>query len=49
MLLRLAGGLLPTAALRHIEVQRLVAHEKQTMLSLDIPQDDSADALTKQI
>lgn len=35
--LALAGGLLPTAALRHIEVQRLIAHEKQTMLSLDIP------------
>ena len=39
--LELAGGLLPAAALRHIEVQRLIAHEKQTMLSVDIP--DSAD------
>ena len=39
--LELAGGLLPAAALRHIEVQRLVAHEKQTMLSVDIP--DAAD------
>jgi polysaccharide export outer membrane protein len=47
--LELAGGLLPTAALRHIEVQRLVAHEKQTMLSLDIP--DAADSaeLTKKL
>jgi polysaccharide biosynthesis/export protein len=36
-LLALAGGLLPTATLRHVEVQRLIAHEKQTMLSLDIP------------
>jgi protein involved in polysaccharide export with SLBB domain len=35
--LELAGGLLPSAALRHIEVQRLVAHDKQTMLSFDIP------------
>jgi protein involved in polysaccharide export with SLBB domain len=35
--LELTGGLLPAAALRHIEVQRLVAHEKQTMMSLDIP------------
>jgi polysaccharide export outer membrane protein len=34
--LDLAGGILPTAALSHIEVQRLVAHEKRTMLSLDI-------------
>jgi polysaccharide biosynthesis/export protein len=36
--LELAGGLLPTAAVNHIEVQRLVAHEKQTMLSLDLPE-----------
>ncbi len=36
-ILELAGGLLPSAALRHIEVQRLVAHEKETMLSVDIP------------
>ena len=45
----LAGGLLPTATLRHIEVQRVVAHEKQTMLSLDIPQDDSAEAAEKEL
>ena len=36
--LELAGGLLPTAALKHIEVQRLVAHDKETMLSVDIPE-----------
>jgi protein involved in polysaccharide export with SLBB domain len=41
--LALAGGLLPTATLRHIEVQRLVAHEKQTMLSLDIPSGSALD------
>jgi len=34
--LDLAGGILPAAALRHIEVQRLEAHEKRTMLSLDV-------------
>ena len=34
--LDLAGGILPTAALSHIEVQRLVAHQKHTMLSLDV-------------
>jgi polysaccharide biosynthesis/export protein len=34
--LQLAGGILPTAALRHIEVQRVVAHEKRTMLSFNI-------------
>ena len=47
--LTLAGGLLPTATLRHIEVQRLVAHDKRTMLSLDIPQDANEDAITKQL
>ncbi len=34
--LDLAGGILPTAALSHIEVQRLEAHQKHTMLSLDV-------------
>lgn len=47
--LALAGGLLPTATLRHVEVQRVMAHDKQTMLSLDIPADDSADEATKQL
>jgi polysaccharide export outer membrane protein len=47
--LELAGGLLPTAALRHIEVQRLVAHDKQTMLSLDIPESADASAVTKKL
>jgi protein involved in polysaccharide export with SLBB domain len=45
----LAGGLLPTATLRHVEVQRLVLHQKQTMLSLDVPQMDSAEAATKEM
>lgn len=34
--LNLAGGMLPTAALQHIEVQRLIAHQSRTMLSLDL-------------
>jgi polysaccharide export outer membrane protein len=34
--LELAGGILPTAALQHIEVQRLEAHEKHVMLSLNL-------------
>lgn len=42
--LELAGGLLPTAALRHVEVERTVAHEKKTMLSLDIPDAESGNA-----
>ena len=47
--LALAGGLLPTATLRHVEVQRVVAHQKETMLSLDIPQDDSSEQVTQQL
>jgi protein involved in polysaccharide export with SLBB domain len=45
----LGGGLLPSATLRHIEVQRTVAHEKQTMLNLDVPQDDLPDEVTKRL
>jgi protein involved in polysaccharide export with SLBB domain len=47
--LELAGGLLPTAALRHIEVQRIVAHEKQTMLNLEIPETDSDAVVTQKL
>lgn len=47
--LTLAGGLLPTATLRHIEVQRVVAHEKKTMLSLDIPLDADSASVTTQL
>jgi protein involved in polysaccharide export with SLBB domain len=39
----LAGGLLPSATLRHIEVQRTMAHEKQTMLTVDVPQNATPD------
>jgi polysaccharide biosynthesis/export protein len=43
--LDLAGGILPAAALRHIEVQRLEAHEKRTMLSLDMGEASDKDAV----
>ena len=43
--LDLAGGLLPAAALRHIEVQRLEAHDKRTMLSLEIGEATDKEAL----
>jgi protein involved in polysaccharide export with SLBB domain len=45
----LAGGLLPTATLRHVEVQRTVAHEKKTMLSVDIPAEGTTAEATKQL
>ena len=47
--LELAGGLLPAATLRHIEVQRMMAHDKRTMLSLDIPETDSVLDVTKKL
>lgn len=43
--LDLAGGILPAAALRHIEVQRMEAHEKRTMLSLDVGENTDKDSL----
>jgi protein involved in polysaccharide export with SLBB domain len=43
--LDLAGGVLPAAALRHIEVQRLEAHEKRTMLSLELGEGSDKEAL----
>jgi protein involved in polysaccharide export with SLBB domain len=43
--LQLAGGILPAAALRHIEVQRLEAHDKRTMLSLEIGEASDKEAL----
>src|SRR2546422_450216 len=47
--LDLAGGILPAAALRHIEVQRLVAHEKRTMLSLEIGETSDPEALRSEL
>jgi len=47
--LELAGGLLPVATLRQIEVQRLIAHDKQTMLSLDIPEGADAAEITRRL
>lgn len=40
--LDLAGGILPAAALKHVEVQRVDAHEKRTMLSLDLSADNGS-------
>lgn len=45
--LELAGGVLPTAALRHVEVQRVEAHEKRTMLSLDLSASEGSVSDTK--
>lgn len=42
--LALAGGILPAASLRHVEVERVEAHEKRTILSLDMSAEDDAAA-----
>jgi protein involved in polysaccharide export with SLBB domain len=47
--LELAGGILPAAALRHIEVQRLEAHEKRTMLTLDLASNTDPDQFDKDL
>jgi len=47
--LELAGGVLPAAALRHIEVQRLEAHEKRTMLSINLDVTSDPQALRRQL
>jgi protein involved in polysaccharide export with SLBB domain len=47
--LDLAGGILPAAALQHIELQRLEAHEKRTMLTLDLSPNGDPEAVTKQL
>ena len=36
--LALAGGVLTTGTLRHIEVERVIAHERRSMLRLDLPE-----------
>jgi polysaccharide biosynthesis/export protein len=47
--LDLAGGILPAAALQHIELQRLQAHEKRTMLTLNLSPDSTTAAVTEQL
>jgi protein involved in polysaccharide export with SLBB domain len=47
--LDLAGGILPAAALRHIEVQRLVAHEKRTMMSIEISDTSDSEVVRAQM
>ncbi len=47
--LHLAGGILPTAALRQIEVERVVAHSKRTMLSLNIRHLNGSASINRQL
>lgn len=45
----LAGGILPAAALQHVELQRLQAHEKRTMLNIELSPSSDATALAQQL
>ena len=43
--LEIAGGVLPSGTLRHIDVERVVAHDSRTMLGLDIPENNNQQAV----
>src|SRR6266567_5749241 len=45
--LELAGGVLTSGTFRHIEVERVVAHESHTMLQIDMPESNDAQAVNK--
>jgi protein involved in polysaccharide export with SLBB domain len=47
--LDLSGGVLPAAALKQVQVERLVAHENRTMLSLDLSAKGSAENAESQL
>lgn len=47
--LALAGGILPTAALRQIQVQRVEAHQKRTMLSVDVAEGLDREAVANRL
>jgi len=45
--LELAGGVLPSGTLRHVDVERVESHEGRTMLRLDIPETDNDTQVNK--
>jgi protein involved in polysaccharide export with SLBB domain len=47
--LELAGGVLPSGTLRHVDVERVESHEGRTMLRLDIPETDNDARVTQAI
>jgi protein involved in polysaccharide export with SLBB domain len=44
--LELAGGVLPSGTLRHVDVERLHAHESRSMLRVDLPENNNQQAVT---
>ncbi len=47
--LQLAGGILPSAALDHIEVERLEDHQKRTMVSLSVAAIEDGNGVGRQL
>jgi protein involved in polysaccharide export with SLBB domain len=45
--LELAGGVLTSGTYRHIEVERVIAHQSHTMLQLDMPETNDEQAVNK--
>jgi protein involved in polysaccharide export with SLBB domain len=45
--LEIAGGVLTSGTLRHVDVERVQAHESRTMLRLDIPESNNQDSVAK--
>jgi polysaccharide export outer membrane protein len=48
-LLQLAGGVVTSGTLRHVDVERVQSHESRTMLRLDIPESNNQEAITKKL
>ncbi len=46
-MLEVAGGVLPSGTLRHIDVERVEAHQSRTMLRLDIPENNNREAVDR--
>jgi protein involved in polysaccharide export with SLBB domain len=45
--LELAGGVMQSGTLRHVDVERVEAHVSRTMLRLDIPESDNQESINK--
>jgi protein involved in polysaccharide export with SLBB domain len=45
--LELAGGVLPSGTLRHVDVERVQSHESRSMLRLDIPENNNEPSVSK--
>jgi protein involved in polysaccharide export with SLBB domain len=45
--LQLAGGVLPSGTLRHMDVERVESHQSRTMLRLDIPENNNEQSVNK--